>query len=944
MFTLSQMNDRVKIMNLFFESLNELFKPCKFFFSENAPQKEPYFEKIVSKGISYGYLVCKKTPDEEIIGSLQNVVQMLAVILDRHRMDNELKHKARSLESVAQKRLEAIKANVIELENYRKDSQKLIKNLKKEIIGRQKIENDLRESEAKFRLSFQTSADAASINRLEDGLYVDINQGFTDISGYTADEIVGKTSQEINIWADLNVRKKLVNEVKEHGKLYNLQAKFRTKDGRIVDGLMSASLINLNNVPHIINITKDISEIIKVQNELKESELRFRKAFENSTSGMCTVSTEGRFLQVNPKMCEILGYSPEELLGKKFPEVTHPEDAHLGWDDMKKILEGEKDSSTFEKRYIRKDGKIIWGEVSFSIIRGSENTSDIFITHMNDITEKKNAEENIKRERDQAQRYLDIAGVMFASLNVNGEIEIINKKGCEILGYRKAKDLVGKNWFDVCLPEGDRDEVLHVFEELMAGNIKNNEYYENSVITKSGEIRFIGFHNTVLQDPEGNNTGILFLGEDITEREKAKKILIETQDQLSTIYNMVGDVIFYLKVEEKGTYRFLTVNDMFCKATGLKKEQVEGKNVNEVIPEPSRSLVLKNYKKAIKQKSIVWWEETTHYPTGVKTGIVSVSPVYNDEGKCTFLVGSVHDITERKKAEEEIKDLARFPTENPNAVLRINKDGIIIFANSGSDPLLKIWNTKVGQSVPEDIFEKISISFKKRKNLKVEVVSEQAIIECFFAPVTERNYIDIYGRDITERKKAEEVIKRERDQAQRYLDIAGVMFASLNTKGEITIINKKGCEILGYDGAEELMGKSWLEVCLPEANKEEVKNVFREQMAGNIKPFEYYENSVITKSGEERLIAFHNTILQDPDGNITGVLFSGEDITERIKAEEEIKKLNTELEKRVIERTAELEDANKELEEVNDVFVGREMRIIELKEEVERLKNKLKGK
>jgi two-component system cell cycle sensor histidine kinase/response regulator CckA len=143
--------------------------------------------------------------------------------------------------------------------------------------------------------------------------------------------------------------------------------------------------------------------------------------------------------------------------------------------------------------------------------------------------------------------------------------------------------------------------------------------------------------------------------------------------------------------------------------------------------------------------------------------------------------------------------------------------------------------------------------------------------------------------DITERKRAEEALREERDQAQQYLDIAEVMFVALNKKGEITLINRKGNQILGYKEGE-LLGKNWPASCVPSYLRKGVKGVFRKLMAGEGKTTEFYENPVLTKSGTERIIAWHNTLLKDATGNIIGTLSSGEDITERKQAEEELRK------------------------------------------------------
>ena len=144
------------------------------------------------------------------------------------------------------------------------------------------------------------------------------------------------------------------------------------------------------------------------------------------------------------------------------------------------------------------------------------------------------------------------------------------------------------------------------------------------------------------------------------------------------------------------------------------------------------------------------------------------------------------------------------------------------------------------------------------------------------------------GIDITERKRAEEALREEKDRAQKYLDIAGVMFVALNLKGEVTLINQKGGEVLGYK-PKEIVGKPWFDNFLPASTKDQVQAIFHRLMAGAVEPVEYYENPVLTKDGEERVIAWHNTILKDDKGKIIGTLSSGEDITERKRVAETLR-------------------------------------------------------
>ncbi|HNQ24030.1 MAG TPA: PAS domain S-box protein, partial [Phycisphaerae bacterium] len=146
------------------------------------------------------------------------------------------------------------------------------------------------------------------------------------------------------------------------------------------------------------------------------------------------------------------------------------------------------------------------------------------------------------------------------------------------------------------------------------------------------------------------------------------------------------------------------------------------------------------------------------------------------------------------------------------------------------------------------------------------------------------------GFDVTERKRAEAELHQARDQAQRYLNIAGVMMVALNARGEIALMNQKGYAVLEYEDGT-LTGRNWFETCLPPQIRKQVQTVFGQLMAGKGAHVEYVEGPVLTRSGAERTIAWHNTVLTDESGAIVGTLSSGEDVTERKRVEEELQKL-----------------------------------------------------
>jgi len=148
--------------------------------------------------------------------------------------------------------------------------------------------------------------------------------------------------------------------------------------------------------------------------------------------------------------------------------------------------------------------------------------------------------------------------------------------------------------------------------------------------------------------------GITVLGTDITERKKAEETLLSKEHELASIYASVPEVLFFLSVKSDCDFRFLSVSQSFLQATGLNEHQVVGKSVQDVIPEPSLSLVLEKYAQAIRERKSVRWEEVTVYPSGRKYGEVSATPFFDSSGHCTTLIGSVYDISERKRGEEAL--------------------------------------------------------------------------------------------------------------------------------------------------------------------------------------------------------------------------------------------------------------------------------------------------
>jgi PAS domain S-box-containing protein len=270
-------------------------------------------------------------------------------------------------------------------------------------------------------------------------------------------------------------------------------------------------------------------------------------------------------------------------------------------------------------------------------------------------------------QQSTAQEYLDIAAVIILALDVRGEVTLINKKGCEILGYRE-EEIIGKRWFDTFVPKDRVAELEDLEQKLLSGDINSVEYYENPVLTRSGEERLIAWHNTVLTDEAGKFTGCLSSGTDITEREMA-------EEKHRTILKTTRDGFWMVDLEGK----MLEVNDSYCKMMGYTREELLKMSIMDVEVLENPDDILRRIRKIAEQGSDRF--ETRHRGKQGRIIDVEVSANYLDMGDGQISV-FVRDITRRKQVMERIDHLNR----TLRSILTINQ---LITREKDRDRLLK---------------------------------------------------------------------------------------------------------------------------------------------------------------------------------------------------------------------------------------------------------------
>ena len=259
-------------------------------------------------------------------------------------------------------------------------------------------------------------------------------------------------------------------------------------------------------------------------------------------------SLEGGVLAVDRNMkVTVFNRAAEEITGLKREDVLHKECNQVLKGDLcrdecpvKKAMETGEPVYCYEVMITDKKGEKIPVNVSTSALRSSRGEIIGAIENFRDLTKHKGLWAKLREERNRAQQYLNIAGVIIIAIDQDGLITLINRKGCEVLGYKEG-EIIGKNWFDLCVPENSREKRKELFRAVMAGHEEEGVDYENTIITKSGEERIIAWHNTTLYDEKWEIIGTLSSGEDITKRKETEVELIRAE-KLTSLGQLAASV------------------------------------------------------------------------------------------------------------------------------------------------------------------------------------------------------------------------------------------------------------------------------------------------------------------------------------------------------------------------------------------------------------------
>jgi PAS domain S-box-containing protein len=408
--------------------------------------------------------------------------------------------------------------------------------------------------------------------------------------------------------------------------------------------------------PVLEGLVVDITDRKRAEAELRESEARFRSISAAANDAIILIDDHGQITFWNQAATKTFGYTAEEVLGQELHILLAPgryqADIEKGLRQFHQTGTGPIIGHTRELEAKRKDGTEFPIELSVASVQMHEQWHAVGVVR--DITDRRQAEAALRQERARLESYLENAPVITVVLDREGIVQLVNRKGCEILGGA-AGEILGRDWIETFLPEPVRAETRQAFREFVAGQLAAMEYHENRVLSRSGEEYIIAWHNALLRNPQGEVSAVLSSGEDVTERRRAERALAAARGRLQFVVSNVPAVIFACKGGHGLPLSFVSDNireqlgyepQELIGRSGFYQEYAHPEDLPQMMGEMSRLL----------EQGIHWHEFRFHCKDGSYRWVQARARMLrDDQGRPAEIVGYLLDVTARKEAEMALR-------------------------------------------------------------------------------------------------------------------------------------------------------------------------------------------------------------------------------------------------------------------------------------------------
>ena len=453
----------------------------------------------------------------------------------------------------------------------------------KDITESKLSEMQVHDSEERYRATFEQAAVGIVLTSF-DGMIVRCNARFAAIVGYPLEEIPGLSVRLITAPEDRAASAEVIQRVASGAGAEVLEKRYIRKDGSLFWAKTTVSMQRdgQGRPLHIIAFIEDINERKKAEMQLRDSEERYRATFEQAPIGIVHASLEGRYLRCNARFAEIIGYPQEEVPGLSFQQITVPEDLESSLGLHHQLREGAEEIPSMEKRYVRKDGNLVWVRVTLSPQRDGEGRLLYFIAIVEEIQARKEAEERLKVIQEALRRSEERYRTIFQmTLNAITIIRIddetcidLNEAYIAITGYQR-EDVIGKTGLEIGIWANPEDR-RKMFEAVRQSSLCLN--LEAQFKRKNGTF-FWGILSASKIELDGVPC-ILTVTRDITDAKAAEERLAAFQESLRaselryrTIFEASADAVIITGLREG---KIIDANQSFLDSSGYERHEVLG--------------------------------------------------------------------------------------------------------------------------------------------------------------------------------------------------------------------------------------------------------------------------------------------------------------------------------------------------------------------------------
>jgi PAS domain S-box-containing protein len=392
-----------------------------------------------------------------------------------------------------------------------------------DITDRKQAEEALRESEEKYRTLVETSPDAVMLLDLKGRITLASQRAVQLYGAERVEEVLGRNSLDFLAPEHQQTFATDLQRTIEEGMARNVEYTLLRKDGSRFSGEGAAAVIrDASGKPTaLVAVVRDITARKQAEEALRASEERFRSYFEQGLIGMAVSSVEMRWIQVNDHLCDMLGYSREELVGMKWTEITHPDDLQRNLVPQNRLLAGEIDHFTLSKRFVRKDKAVVHARVFVRCFRHPDGTTDHILALIEDVTERTLVQEALRQSEERYRTVLEDQTEVICRFKIDGSFTFVNEVFCRFFG-KTNQELVGAAWQPFVFSE----DVPTVVRRLRALSPSDPiAVIEKRVHSALGRVHWMQVVNRGFFDQAGRLTEIQAVGRDITERKQAQEAL-----------------------------------------------------------------------------------------------------------------------------------------------------------------------------------------------------------------------------------------------------------------------------------------------------------------------------------------------------------------------------------------------------------------------------------